>query len=100
MIRSELISKLAAKHPQFTASDVDLVVKTIIDSIVNHLGQGGRVELRGFGSFSIGIRPPRLGLNPRTGEKVQVPEKAVLNFRSGNELRERANVVQVNKIAA
>lgn len=95
MIRSELISNLADKHPQFTASDVGLAVNTILDSIVNRLAQGCRVELRGFGSFSVRTRPARLGLNPRTGEKVQVPEKNVLNFRPGTELRERVNVEPV-----
>lgn len=100
MIRSELISKLTDKHPHFTTSDVELAVKTIIDSIVNHLANCGRVEMRGFGSFNIRTRPPRLGRNPRTGEEVQVPEKAVLNFRAGNELRARVNVVPVNKEAA
>jgi integration host factor subunit beta len=97
MIRSELISNLAEKHPQFTASDVDLAVKTIIDSIVNHLAQGDRVEIRGFASFSVRTRPPRLGLNPRTGEKIHVPEKRVLNFRPGTELRERVNVQEVKQ---
>lgn len=96
MIRSELTSKLAAQQPQLTASDVELAVKTIIDSIINQLGQGDRVELRGFGSFSIHTRPARLGRNPRTGEEVHVPEKAVLNFRAGTELRERVNVEPVN----
>ncbi len=92
MLRTELISLLAKKHPDFTASDVELAVKSIIDSIINQLAQGGRVEMRGFGSFSVRTRPARLGRNPKTGEEVQVPEKAVLNFRSGNELRERVNV--------
>jgi len=96
MIRSELISNLADKHPQFTASDVELAVKTIIDSLANQLAKGGRVEIRGFGSFSVRTRPPRLGHNPKTGEKVQVPEKRVLYFRPGNELRERVNVERDN----
>jgi len=96
MIRSELISKLADKHPQFTASDVELTVKTILDSIINQLAQGGRVELRGLCTFSVRTRPARLGLNPRTGAKVHVPEKAVLNFRAGTELRARVNAEPVN----
>lgn len=100
MIRSELISNLADKHPQLTATDVELAVKTIIDSIVNQLAQGNRIEIRGFGSFSVHTRPPRLARNPKTGEEVQVPEKAVLNFRAGIELRERVNVELVDKIAA
>jgi len=92
MIRSELVSNLAIKHPQFTASDVELAVKTIVDSLANRLAKGGRVEIRGFGSFSVRIRPPRLGRNPSTGEEVNVPEKRVLHFRPGTELRERVNV--------
>jgi|ERR1035437_874128 integration host factor subunit beta len=89
MTRSELISRLADKHPNLTASDVEFVVKTVIDSIVNQLAQGGRVEIRGFCSFSAYTRPPRLSRNPRTGETVHVPEKRVLHFRPGTELRER-----------
>ena len=91
MIRSELISNLAEKHPQLTASDVELAVKNIIDSLANSLAKGGRVEIRGFGSFSVRIRPARLGRNPKTGEEVQVPERATLYFRPGTELRERVN---------
>lgn len=95
MNRSELISLLADKNPHLTASDVELVVKGVMNSIGNHLVNGGRVELRGFGSFSIRTKAQRLGRNPKTGEKVHVPEKAVLNFRSGNELRGRVNVEPV-----
>ena len=95
MIRSELIASLAAKHPQLTASDVQLAVKTIIDSIINQLADGGRFEIRGFGSFSIRTRPARQGRNPMTGEKVQVPERAAVYFRAGNELRDRVNKIAV-----
>lgn len=95
MTRSELISILADKHPQLTASDVQLAVKTIMDSINNQLANGGRFEIRGFGSFSVRIRPARQGRNPRTGEEVQVPEKAVVYFRPGNELKERVNKIAV-----
>ena len=100
MIRSKLTSLLADKHPQLTTSDVELAVKTILDSLANQLAKGDRVEIRGFGSFSVRTRPPRLGHNPRTGEKVQVAEKNVLNFRAGNELRERVNVEPVSQEAA
>jgi integration host factor subunit beta len=89
MTRSKLISHLADKHPHLTASDVVLAVNTVIDYIGNHLAKGGRVEIRGVGSFSARTRPPRLGHDPRTGEKVHVPEKRVLYFRPGTELRER-----------
>jgi integration host factor subunit beta len=100
MTRSELISNLADNHPQFTASDVELAVKTVIDSIGNHLVKGGRIEIRGFGSFSSYTRPPRLGRNPMTGEIVPVPEKNVLNFRPGIELRERVKQRDVLKETA
>jgi integration host factor subunit beta len=92
MLRSEQISNLADKHPQLTASDVQLVATTLIDSIVNQLVQGGRVEIRGFGAFSTPIKPARLGHNPKTGEIVDVPEKRAVHFKPGNELRERVNV--------
>jgi integration host factor subunit beta len=97
MTRSKLISLLADKHPQLTASDVVLVVKAVIDSIGNHLIKGGRVEIRRFGSFSARTRPPRLGRDPRTGETVQVPEKRVPHFKPGIELRERVNIEQVEQ---
>jgi len=94
MLRTELISILAEKYPQFTASDSGLIVNTVINSIVTHLGQGGRVEIRGFGTFSAHARPPRLGRNPKTGEEVHVPRKFVPHFKPGNELRVRVNVEQ------
>jgi integration host factor subunit beta len=97
MTRSKLISHLADKHPHFTASDVVLAVKTVIDSIGNHLVKGGRIEIRGFGSFSSYTRPPRLGRNPMTGEIVPVPEKRVPHFKPGIELRERVNVEEVEQ---
>jgi integration host factor subunit beta len=75
-----------------TASDVELVVRAVIDGIGNHLVKGGRVEIRGFGSFSAHARSPRLARNPKTGEKVHVPRKYVPHFRPGNELRERVNI--------
>jgi integration host factor subunit beta len=97
MTRSKLISLLADKHPQLTASDVVLVVKAVIDSIGNHLIKGGRVEIRRFGSFSARTRPPRLGRNPMTGEIVPVPGKRVPHFKPGIELRERVNVEHVEQ---
>jgi len=95
MIRSELISNLADKHPKLTTSDVELAVKSILDSIANQLANGGRVELRGFGSFSVRTRQPRLGRNPKTGAEVQVPERATLYFRAGTELKERVDKIAV-----
>ena len=100
MTRSDLISLLADKHPHLTTSDVELIVKTVMNSIGSHISKGGRVEIRGFGSFSAHARPPRLGRNPKTGEEVHVPEKRVMNFRPGTELRERVKQRDVLKETA
>ena len=88
MIRSELIAKLAEENPHLTNKDVERVVAIILDGICDTLAEGGRVELRGFGAFSV---RGRAGRNPRTGETVQVKAKAVPFFKSGKELRERLN---------
>jgi integration host factor subunit beta len=92
MIRSELITMLAEENPHLTNRDVERVVAIILDGIADSLATGGRVELRGFGAFSVRGRPARSGRNPRTGETVQVRAKAVPFFKSGKELRERLNV--------
>jgi integration host factor subunit beta len=92
MIKSELIAKLAAEHPHLTHRDVERVVNVVLDGMVGALERGGRVELRGFGAFSVRSRPARSGRNPRTGAAVSVPAKNVPFFKSGKELRERLNV--------
>jgi integration host factor subunit beta len=92
MIKSELIAKLAAENPHLTSRDVERVVHLILDNMIQAMEDGGRVELRGFGAFSVRERPARAGRNPRTGEAVQVPAKSVPFFKSGKELRERLNV--------
>lgn len=89
MTRSDLITRLADLHPQLLAKDVDLTVKVILDSMSTILSRGGRVEIRGFGSFGLNYRPPRMGRNPKTGEKVNVPAKYMPHFKPGKELRER-----------
>jgi integration host factor subunit beta len=89
--KSELIDLLAARYPQFPPADIELVVKTVLDALAKHLAQGSRIEIRGFGSFSLSYRPPRTGRNPKTGEKVQVPAKYVPHFKAGKELRERVD---------
>lgn len=91
MTKSELISKLARQFPQLNRTDASDSIDLILQAIGDRLANGGRVEIRGFGSFTVNIRPPRLGRNPKTGEKVRVPEKAVPHFKSGVELRERVN---------
>jgi integration host factor subunit beta len=92
MIKSELIAKLALEHPHLTHRDVERIVNIILDGMVTSLADGGRVELRGFGAFSVRSRPARAGRNPRTGDQVSVPAKSVPFFKSGKELRERLNV--------
>jgi integration host factor subunit beta len=91
MIKSELIAKLATENPHLTQKDVERVISVILDEMIDALVGGGRVELRGFGAFSVRARPARAGRNPRTGATVQVRAKAVPFFKSGKELRERLN---------
>ena len=91
MIKSELIDQLASENPHLTQKDVEKIVGVILDQMTDALAEGGRVELRGFGAFSVRSRPARQGRNPRTGEAVRVPAKSVPFFKSGKELRERLN---------
>lgn len=91
MTRSDLIVKLAERYPQLLAKDADLAVKVILDAMAGTLARGGRIEIRGFGSFALNYRPPRIGRNPKSGDKVQVPAKYVPHFKAGKELRERVD---------
>ena len=91
MTKSELIADLAAAHPHLLGRDVEIIVATIFDEITAALARGERVELRGFGAFTVKHRDARTGRNPRTGESVPVDEKAVPFFKAGKELRERVN---------
>lgn len=91
MIKSELIEKLGQAHPQLFQRDVERVVNTVLEEITQALERGDRVELRGFGAFSVRNRPPRQGRNPRTGDRVEVKEKHVPFFKTGKELRERVD---------
>lgn len=91
MTRSELIARLAAKNPHLTIKDVERIVTTIFDEIASALARGDRVELRGFGAFSVKRRDARQGRNPRTGEPVSVDGKAVPFFKTGKQLRQRLN---------
>jgi len=91
MIKSQLIDKLARDNPHLLHRDVELIVGTIFDEITETLARGDRVELRGFGAFSVRHRPARTGRNPRTGDAVAVSEKFVHYFKTGKELRERLN---------
>ncbi|MGI3185501.1 integration host factor subunit beta [Nioella aestuarii] len=91
MIRSELIQKLADENPTLTLREVEMIVSAIFEEIIGALSQGDRVELRGFGAFSVKKRDARVGRNPRTGESVQVEEKHVPFFKAGKLLRDRLN---------
>lgn len=92
MTKSELINRLAERFPQLGVKDADFAVKVLLDALSAALVSGDRIEVRGFGSFSLNYRPPRIGRNPKSGEKVNVPEKYVPHFKAGKELRERVDL--------
>jgi len=91
MTKSELIERIAARQTQLSAKDVELAVKTLIELMAQALAQGQRIEIRGFGSFSLHYRSPRIGRNPKTGESVGLSGKHVPHFKPGKELRDRVN---------
>jgi len=92
MTKSELIERIASVQGQLSAKDVEFAVKMILDHMVEVLAAGERIEIRGFGSFSLHYRAPRLGRNPKTGEKVELLGKYVPHFKPGKELRDRVNL--------
>jgi len=91
MTKSELIEIIAAKQSQLSVKDVELAVKTLIEQMSETLAAGERIEIRGFGSFSLHYRAPRIGRNPKTGESVGLAGKYVPHFKPGKELRDRVN---------
>jgi integration host factor subunit beta len=91
MTKSELIEILAQKQMQLAYKDVELAVKTMLDQMGTTLANGERIEIRGFGSFSLHYRPPRIGRNPKTGDSVELAAKYVPHFKPGKEMRERVN---------
>ena len=91
MIRSELIQKIADENPHLYQRDVERIVNTVFEEVTEAMARGDRVELRGFGAFSVKRRDPRIGRNPRTGEAVEVEEKHVPFFKTGKLLRDRLN---------
>ncbi|XWN32005.1 MAG: integration host factor subunit beta [Devosia sp.] len=95
MIKSELVTRLAAQNPHLFQRDVEAIINAILDEIADALHERNRVELRGFGAFSVRVRGARTGRNPRTGDPVKVEEKAVPFFRTGKEMRDRINTVPV-----
>ena len=88
MTRSDLVEELANRFGQLTHRDAEFAVKAILDAVSDALVRGHRIEVRGFGSFSVNRRPPRVGRNPRSGESVAIPEKRVPHFKPGKALRE------------
>jgi integration host factor subunit beta len=91
MTKSELIEVLSRRQAQLAFKDVELAVKTIIEHMSNTLSVGERIEIRGFGSFSLHYRPPRVGRNPKSGEPVSLPAKYVPHFKPGKQMRERVD---------
>jgi integration host factor subunit beta len=89
MTKSELIESLAKRQIQLAYKDVELAVKTILEHMANALSNGERIEIRGFGSFSLHYRPPRVGRNPKSGEPVSLPAKYVPHFKPGKQMRDR-----------
>ena len=92
MTKSELIEALARRQTHLAFVDVEMAVKSVIELMSYALAHGERIEVRGFGSFALHYRPPRMGRNPKTGEAVALPGKHVPHFKPGKELRERANM--------
>ncbi len=91
MTKSELIARVARRYPQLIAKDAEVVVNAILEAMTLSLATGRRIEMRGFGSFKINHRPARTGRNPKSGERVLVPETFVPHFKPGRELRERVD---------
>jgi len=89
MTKSELIEQIAMRQPELSAKDVETAVRIILDDMTDSLASGGRVEIRGFGSFSLHYREPRVGRNPKTGDAVDLEGKYVPHFKPGKELREQ-----------
>ena len=91
MTKSELIDRIVSRQPQLSSKDVELAVKTLLDHMSQTLSSGERIEIRGFGSFSLHYRAPRVGRNPKTGETVDLKGKFVPHFKPGKELRDQVN---------
>ena len=91
MTKSEPIERLIEQHPQLSVKDVELAVKTMLDHMTEALSDGDRIEIRGFGSFSLHYRAPRIGRNPKTGDAVSLDAKYVPHFKPGKEMRDQVN---------
>ena len=99
MTKSELIELLSRRQSQLAYKDVELAVKTILEHMAMTLSSGERIEIRGFGSFSLHFRPPRVGRNPKSGEPVSLPAKYVPHFKPGKQLRERVDQMRAESSA-
>jgi len=99
MTKSELMELLAQKQTQLAYKDIELAVKTMIEQMTQALSTGNRIEIRGFGSFSLHFRPPRMGRNPKTGDPVPLSGKHVPHFKPGKELRERVNAAMQRELS-
>ena len=97
MTKSELIERIVDRQAQLSVKDVELAIKTMLDHMAESLADGERIEIRGFGSFSLHYRSPRVGRNPKTGESVSLEGKYVPHFKPGKELRESVNVGMIDK---
>ena len=91
MTRSELIERIAAKMPNLTIRDIDNIVSVVFDKLTSALAEGDRIEIRGFGAFSVRTRKPRIAINPKNKAKVEVPSKNIVHFKTGKELHTRLN---------
>ena len=96
MTKSELIEALASRQPQLTSKDIESAVKTVLEYMAQTLANGERIEIRGFGSFSLHYRLPRVGRNPKSGEPVSLPAKYVPYFKPGKQMRERVDQPKLN----
>lgn len=96
MTKSDLIERLASQYTHLSAKEVELAIKEILEQMAGSLQSGERIEIRGFGSFSLHYRAPRVGRNPKTGEKVELSGKYVPHFKPGKELRDRVNTLSQN----
>jgi integration host factor subunit beta len=92
MVKSEMVQALSKKMPDYQERDVESALNCIVNQMVDALVKGERIEIRGFGSFDLRQRPPRIARNPKTGESVQLPAKAAVHFKPGREMRDRVNV--------
>ena len=100
MTRSSLVARLSERFPHLMARDTELAIRLILDAIGDALAEGSRVEVRGFGSFALSYRPPRVGRNPKSGDQVVVPAKNVPHFKAGKELRERVDQLSLPAVSA